>query len=145
MPARACSRPSSEHPSAVGFLEDQGITGDAELWQLAPADRRLDLSELEHVVRAQQLLPDPQDVSLEVGIVPAQAEDLTGDGAEVLLSGQARRTGKDSRPFIKLTGRQRSSGGGTASDIRGKRASRAPMATSASIRASGAPRQWCTP
>ena len=61
-----------------------------------------------------------------------------------LLSGraaQARRTGSDSRPFMRLTGRQRSSPAGTASDIAGKRASSAPRATSASIRASGAPRQ----
>ena len=58
-----------------------------------------------------------------------------------LLTGQVRRTGRDSRPFITLTGRQRSSGGESASEIRGKRASRAPRATSASMRARGAPRQ----
>jgi hypothetical protein len=58
--------------------------------------------------------------------------------AEVL---QARRTGRDSRPFITLTGRQRSSSGGIASSSPGKRASRAPRATSASMRARGAPRQ----
>ena len=56
--------------------------------------------------------------------------------------GQARRTGgRDSRPCMRLTGRQRSSSGGTASDSPGKRASRAPRATSASTRAREAPRQ----
>jgi hypothetical protein len=66
---------SAHRPQA--FLIDQGITGDTEQGQLAPAGRRLDLSQLENVVRAQQLLPDPQDACLKVDIVPAQAQDLT--------------------------------------------------------------------
>ena len=54
---------------------------------------------------------------------------------------QLSRTGRDSRPFIRLTERQRSSSGGAASDIPRKRSSRVPRATSASMRARGAPRQ----
>ncbi len=54
---------------------------------------------------------------------------------------QLSRTGRDSRPFIRLTERQRSSSGRAASDIPGKRSSRVPRAISASIRARGAPRQ----
>jgi hypothetical protein len=57
------------------------------------------------------------------------------------VPGQARWTGRDSRPCMRLTGCQRSSSGGTASHSPGKRASRAPRATSASRRAREAPRQ----
>ncbi|HEX6521193.1 MAG TPA: hypothetical protein VF070_14480 [Streptosporangiaceae bacterium] len=39
--------------------------------------------------------------------------------ADVRLSGQARRTERDSRPFIRLTGRQRSASGGTAGESPG--------------------------
>ena len=56
-------------------------------------------------------------------------------------SGQRRRTGRDSRPRMRLLGRQRSVDGGTASVRPGNRASSAPNATSPSSRASGAPRQ----
>src|SRR6516164_5762569 len=54
---------------------------------------------------------------------------------------QRRRTGRDSRPWMRLLGRQRSSSTGTASDKAGNRASSAPNAISPSRRASGAPRQ----
>jgi hypothetical protein len=90
---------------------------------------------------AQMILPDrvlAAAMDMSYGLGQAYGTPPSGHG-------QPGRTGRDSRPFMRLTGRQRSSAAGTARESPGRRASRAPRATSASIRARGAPRQWCTP
>lgn len=63
------------------------------------------------------------------------------DSTKPVPSDHVRRTGRASRPCIKLLGRHRRSSGVPASDSFGKRLSSAPNATCASIRARGAPRQ----
>jgi hypothetical protein len=88
-----------------------------------------------------RMLADLHREAIPVGYGAPPLDLLAFLTAGLGLTSQARWTGRDSRPLIRLTGRQRSFSGGTASDIPGKRASSAPKATSASMRASGAPRQ----
>ena len=74
---------------------------------------------------------------------PARA--ITRAADPISPADQGRRTGSDSRPWMRLLGFQRSDDRGTARDSPGNRDSSAPNAISASSRASGAPMQKWIP
>ena len=90
--------------------------------------------------------PDPDDpdfanVLVDATIAGRPYRLILDTGAAARAQPGCRRTGRVSRPWMRVLGRQRSESAGTASVIEPKRSSSPPNAISASSRASGAPRQ----
>src|ERR1700733_6487039 len=83
------------------------------------------IPKIQLMVRATNRQTGARSASTNIWDTPIQKSSCSGIASIAdVCAGQARRTGRDSRPFITLTGRRRSSDGGTASEICGKRARR---------------------